>query len=187
MVDVALRGKVRQWALQSKGYLPLSPGVVVTPPNTPGNLASKQDANMSAKEPLRDFEQAHTVHEDPLLRDRLDSTYVPIPQFVRLDALTMDADNESPRSGRVGVLKRRESVVWANIKSARRAVEKVASVYGGDPSWLLDLCRQRLVFETVADMARCIESIAGDKEVIVERVKNRMTESYNPELSSGYR
>lgn len=56
-----------------------------------------------------------------------------------------------------------------------------------DPSRLVDLCRQCIVFEDLADLAACLQSIRIDPDVRVVRVKNRLADSYDVGLSAGYR
>jgi hypothetical protein len=43
------------------------------------------------------------------------------------------------------------------IKSPQRGIEKVDSAYGGDASRLLDVCRERIIFTSIEDMAACLE------------------------------
>jgi arabinogalactan endo-1,4-beta-galactosidase len=56
-----------------------------------------------------------------------------------------------------------------------------------DVSWLVDLCRQSIVFEDVDSLAGCLSAIIADREVQVVRVKNRMDLEYNEQQSAGYR
>ncbi len=56
-----------------------------------------------------------------------------------------------------------------------------------DVSWLVDLCRQSIVFEDVHSLAGCLRSIIADREIQVVRVKNRMDPEYNAHQSAGYR
>ena len=73
------------------------------------------------------------------------------------------------------------------IKSRKRALVKLMMCYGGDPSRLLDLARNRIAFDTVADLNKCFLKICADPDVVIERVKNRLTRSYNHERTGGYR
>jgi hypothetical protein len=54
-------------------------------------------------------------------------------------------------------------------------------------SWLVDLCRQSIVFEDVDSLACCLRFIIADRDVQVVRVKNRMNPEYNAQQSAGYR
>ena len=56
-----------------------------------------------------------------------------------------------------------------------------------DASYLVDLCRQSVVFDDIADLASCIERLAADPDVAVVRVKNRLDPCYDPGHSAGYR
>jgi hypothetical protein len=56
-----------------------------------------------------------------------------------------------------------------------------------DTSWLVDLCRQSIVFEDVNSLADCLRAISADQEVQVVRVKNRLDAEYNAQQSGGYR
>jgi hypothetical protein len=52
---------------------------------------------------------------------------------------------------------------------------------------LVDLCRQSIVFDKIADIVTCLQTIANDTEAVVIRVKNRLDLSYDPSISAGYR
>ena len=43
------------------------------------------------------------------------------------------------------------------IKSPSRGIEKADAAYGGDVSRLLDVCRESIIFETIEDMAACLQ------------------------------
>ncbi|EKX32008.1 hypothetical protein GUITHDRAFT_121827 [Guillardia theta CCMP2712] len=81
-----------------------------------------------------------------------------------------------------------DQVQWAKIKRPLRIIEKTLRSYRHDPSYLCDICRQCIVFETMEDL-----------DVVVERIKNRFValnrgskhtlqkETYNSLHSTGYR
>lgn len=74
------------------------------------------------------------------------------------------------------------------LKSPRRAVRKALTCYGGDPSRLADLCRARILFDRVADVAACLEAVrAGRPGVRVVRVKNFMAAGHDPWTTAGFR
>jgi hypothetical protein len=79
------------------------------------------------------------------------------------------------------------SIAWAQLKNPQRCVEKLYRAYGGDVSRLVDLCRQTIVFEHVVDMVTCLEAIMSDREIVIERIKNRMDLKYDAESTAGYR
>mmetsp|Transcript_60196 Transcript_60196/g.160130 ORF Transcript_60196/g.160130 Transcript_60196/m.160130 type:complete len:609 (-) Transcript_60196:279-2105(-) len=108
----------------------------------------------------------------------------------------------------------RSRVAWARLKGLDRAAVKAASgpvpwgseerlslvrgaigaVFGSDgsrnvsdPSLLLDVCRQRLIFDDAVTIASCLETIISDPEVWVERVRDRLDPSYDGMRTCGYR
>eukprot|EP00285_Hemiselmis_virescens_P009409 CAMPEP_0173379784 /NCGR_PEP_ID=MMETSP1356-20130122/2596_1 /TAXON_ID=77927 ORGANISM="Hemiselmis virescens, Strain PCC157" /NCGR_SAMPLE_ID=MMETSP1356 /ASSEMBLY_ACC=CAM_ASM_000847 /LENGTH=703 /DNA_ID=CAMNT_0014333185 /DNA_START=14 /DNA_END=2122 /DNA_ORIENTATION=+ len=78
-------------------------------------------------------------------------------------------------------------VAWPGVKGVKRAVEKVARRYKDDASYLVDIARNSIIFECIQDICVCIQTICSDKDVVVERIKNRMDPDYDTELSAGYR
>ena len=59
-----------------------------------------------------------------------------------------------------------------------RSVEKLARVYKGNVSLLLDVVRQCIVFQSIADMLEALRIIEADVDVDVVRIKNRMCKRY---------
>ena len=49
------------------------------------------------------------------------------------------------------------------------------------------MCRRSIVFDTVKEVAACLNAIAADEEVDVVRVKNRLDPAYDSKMSGGYR
>mmetsp|Transcript_7721 Transcript_7721/g.18787 ORF Transcript_7721/g.18787 Transcript_7721/m.18787 type:complete len:515 (+) Transcript_7721:1989-3533(+) len=78
-------------------------------------------------------------------------------------------------------------VVWAPLKSLKRATEKALRVYKGDLSRLVDVCRETLVFATTESMAACLLTILEDRSMVVLRIKNLMNPSYDAEKTAGFR
>ncbi len=78
-------------------------------------------------------------------------------------------------------------IKWGCVKTVQRAQEKVQRSYGGDVSRLVDLCRQSVVFESPANVATCLATIAADPAVSIVRIKNRLDPKYDAALSAGYR
>jgi hypothetical protein len=77
-------------------------------------------------------------------------------------------------------------LVMGGVKSIERGMEKVDFAYGGDVSRLLDVCRERIVFESLEDMGDCLEALMADPEVSVVRVKSSMTRpGLNPVVNTG--
>jgi hypothetical protein len=64
------------------------------------------------------------------------------------------------------------------LKSVDRSVEKLARVYKGNVSLLLDVVRQCIVFQSVTDMLEALRIIKADVDVDVVRIKNRMCKRY---------
>ncbi len=54
-------------------------------------------------------------------------------------------------------------------------------------SSLADVCRQSIIFDSVAGMVACLELILLDNNVEVFRIKNKMDPAYNSARSVGYR
>jgi len=80
-----------------------------------------------------------------------------------------------------------EDYVWAHVKSIQRCVEKVMRCYGGDVSCLLDVCRQCVIFDSVAELTECLRAILKDPDVVVERIKNNLEPTRDSVRSGGYR
>mmetsp|Transcript_38217 Transcript_38217/g.61591 ORF Transcript_38217/g.61591 Transcript_38217/m.61591 type:complete len:285 (+) Transcript_38217:1549-2403(+) len=67
----------------------------------------------------------------------------------------------------------RGRVQWPKIKHVDKAVRKVTIHYHGSVSRLHDIVRQRIVFETLADICKCLEIISNDPDLYVVCFKNR--------------
>jgi len=80
----------------------------------------------------------------------------------------------------------RKRVKWATIKNPQRAIEKAIRTYKSMPCHLLDICRQSIYFESVSDIIQCLQVINNDKEVVIERIKNRLDPDYDSCISAGY-
>jgi hypothetical protein len=80
-----------------------------------------------------------------------------------------------------------EHVQWAALKSPLRTMEKVHRLYDGDVSRVLDICRQRIVFDTVANMFECLQAILTDNQVVVERIINCFSNKHNLQVYGSYR
>jgi hypothetical protein len=78
-------------------------------------------------------------------------------------------------------------VLWAAVKSKRRAIEKLYRSYDCDVARLLDCCRQSLYFERPRDLLACLRAIAGDAEAQVVRVKNLLEPGRDALATGGYR
>ena len=51
----------------------------------------------------------------------------------------------------------------------------------------MDVCRQSIVFNEIADIAACLRVIGADRDVRLVRVKNRLNPEYHSSISAGYR
>jgi hypothetical protein len=78
-------------------------------------------------------------------------------------------------------------IKWGKLKSVSRSVEKLLGAYQEDVSRLLDVCRERIVFNTVQDLLVCLENISRDRCVRIVRIKNRLDPAYNAHETAGYR
>lgn len=63
--------------------------------------------------------------------------------------------------------------MWPGLKRSVRGFEKLARVYGGDVSRLLDITRFSLFFDRVVDITKAVNTIIADPEVQVVRARNR--------------
>ena len=73
------------------------------------------------------------------------------------------------------------------LKSPQRAVIKVLTCYIGDTSRLMDVCRARILFDCVSDIASCLESMRAEPTVHIVRVKNLMATSHDSWGNAGFR
>jgi hypothetical protein len=72
------------------------------------------------------------------------------------------------------------------IKSVERGTLKVDSIYEGDVSRVLDVCREMIVFEGIKDLADCLHALSKDPELSVVRIKSSMTKAgLNPVVPMG--
>uniref|UniRef100_A0A6U2FDA2 RelA/SpoT domain-containing protein n=1 Tax=Hemiselmis andersenii TaxID=464988 RepID=A0A6U2FDA2_HEMAN len=83
--------------------------------------------------------------------------------------------------------KKASRVYFTPMKRHRRCLEKLLRSYSNDPSRLLDIARGCIVFETFDHLHLCIKTIAADDNVVVERIKNRMSPDYDSARTAGYR
>ena len=81
----------------------------------------------------------------------------------------------------------RARVLWAPVKSAERALEKLLRSLQNDPSRLLDCCRQRIIFEEPGHLLQCLDAVRRDEDVRVVRVKNRLHNVYSAATKAGCR
>ena len=77
--------------------------------------------------------------------------------------------------------------LWAAVKPADRAVEKLVRSYDCDVSLLLDCCRQTIVFDEVSDVLACLSSLATDNEIKFVKVKNMFDENFDAWRTGGFR
>ena len=75
----------------------------------------------------------------------------------------------------------------SGLKKPSRAVEKALRNYGGDATCLLDICRDGMVFDDLADLCTTLRSIHRDPDIKVVRIKNRLDDEYEASVSAGYR
>eukprot|EP00928_Gymnodinium_smaydae_P062820 TRINITY_DN46591_c0_g1_i1.p1 TRINITY_DN46591_c0_g1~~TRINITY_DN46591_c0_g1_i1.p1 ORF type:complete len:471 (+),score=29.21 TRINITY_DN46591_c0_g1_i1:33-1445(+) len=75
--------------------------------------------------------------------------------------------------------------VPAHVKSQRRALEKLRRVYSDDASYLVDLVRGSIVYNSIAEIEAGLRALADKAKVV--RLKNRFDPSYCASASAGYR
>ncbi len=56
-----------------------------------------------------------------------------------------------------------------------------------DISYLLDICRQTIIFEDPSSLVECMRIISRDTETRIIRIKNRLDPAFNSVRSAGYR
>ena len=56
-----------------------------------------------------------------------------------------------------------------------------------DSSLLVDVCRQSIVFAEVSDLLMCLQIVAADTSIVLERIKNRMCPGSSAKETAGYR
>ncbi len=78
-------------------------------------------------------------------------------------------------------------VRWTRRKRAPRLLEKLQRAYGGEAARLGDVCRESIVFDGAANLAKCLEAIMADPEAQVVRIKNRMHPAADGRWSGGFR
>mmetsp|Transcript_8411 Transcript_8411/g.16762 ORF Transcript_8411/g.16762 Transcript_8411/m.16762 type:complete len:156 (-) Transcript_8411:21-488(-) len=78
-------------------------------------------------------------------------------------------------------------VRWTQLKKPGRAIEKALRSYGGNVSKLMDICRESICFDKLSCLVRCLQIIGSDKDVIIERVKNRLDPAQDAVSTGGYR
>jgi hypothetical protein len=73
------------------------------------------------------------------------------------------------------------------LKDPARAAEKARVCYGGDVSRLLDICRLQVSFNSVQDLAACLDMVVYDRRVRIVRLKNMLSPRHNASLTGGFR
>ena len=76
---------------------------------------------------------------------------------------------------------------WGQLKTRKRAVEKLFRSYSLEVSRLVDLCRQSLYFGNLDEILQCLKLIAEDPTVELLRVHNRLRPSFDASATAGYR
>jgi len=74
-----------------------------------------------------------------------------------------------------------------SIKRRDRAIEKTFRSYAGDASWLIDLARSAIIFETTGALIETLKRINNDARVSILQIKNRLDINYDSRESAGYR
>ena len=68
---------------------------------------------------------------------------------------------------------------FGGVKGVQQCMDKIDNIYGGSVSRLLDICREKIVFERVSDLASCLEQLVNDPSITVMRIKSSMGASAN--------
>mmetsp|Transcript_17840 Transcript_17840/g.45051 ORF Transcript_17840/g.45051 Transcript_17840/m.45051 type:complete len:262 (+) Transcript_17840:504-1289(+) len=80
-----------------------------------------------------------------------------------------------------------DDVDWPAIKGLKRALEKMRRVYDDEACYLVDITRNAILFENAGDICACLKAIKSDKDVRIERIKNRMHPGFDSRATAGYR
>ena len=80
-----------------------------------------------------------------------------------------------------------QNIRWSPLKGTQRALEKLLRVYDCDVSRLLDCCRQRIIFENLDDILKCLVAMEEDPEIEIVRIKNMMDVNYDSRFTAGFR
>jgi hypothetical protein len=75
---------------------------------------------------------------------------------------------------------------FSESSDCRRGVRTSQSRRLSQGAGLVDLCRQRIVFDSLADLALCLRVMEDDPEVHLVRIKNRMDPGHPSLVSGGY-
>jgi len=79
-------------------------------------------------------------------------------------------------------------VCWPRLKHLdNRGLHKLLFFYQGDVSKLCDLVRQRIVFDSLTDLCRCLEEIYRNPRLKVVCLKNRFDTDADMSRTAGYR
>eukprot|EP00960_Hanusia_phi_P031780 749481-Hanusia_phi.AAC.14 len=65
------------------------------------------------------------------------------------------------------------------LKSAEQAIEKALRCYKGDGSRVVDICRQRIVLDSMERLLKLVHIVKDDNALHIVRVKDRMTLPFN--------
>lgn len=79
----------------------------------------------------------------------------------------------------------RGRVKWVPVKTAQRSILKILHCYGFQVSRLVDIARQRIIFDSIPDLMYCLTVINMDNDCEVCRVKNFMYEGHVSSNSAG--
>ena len=78
-----------------------------------------------------------------------------------------------------------DRIKWTTVKSVDRAIEKLYRTYNFDASRLLDLVRETISFESIAQLRACLANLAEDPCVRIIRIKSQLRREFNARVSSG--
>jgi len=81
----------------------------------------------------------------------------------------------------------RARVRWPEIKHVDMAIQKMTIHYHGSTSQLVDIVRQRIVFDSVADICECLRIITNDPDLEIVRFKNRFDPRKDARITACYR
>ena len=135
------------------------------------------------------FKQAAAL--DPFLRHKVKElglkSHGLLPVHVEVGGSSSMHEYEIQKCENIATLQMYGRVIWAKLKPAERALEKLLRVYSCEVSRLLDCCRQRILFENPSHMIVCLEAMVKDEEIEIVRIKNLLQSNYDSYFSGGFR
>ena len=147
-----------------------------------------QDSGKNATNATLDQLYAQALLLDPIFRVRiqrlagLSCGYFPVAATISATCTELRLWSELEQDTAA-----RARVRWPEIKHVNMAIHKMAIHYHGSTSQLVDIVRQRIVFDSVADICECLRIITNDPDLEIVRFKNRFDPRKDARITGCYR